>query len=298
MGILQTLGIGGRSRSSTLPVGNDIKNTLPDATYLESMQKALQGDVASTLSGGEKLAALGALLKSASRGSQVSPQAVMASVQQTAQNRAATQLQLAQIQAKAQQDAALAQNQNALIASLPKQFQDIANSMDPEKRGAWIANLRMQPTYKRVQEDGKWKTKVTYLQSGLVEDAPFQLPANLEKGYLNGKAVWYDKDSGQPFIDPTTGQPAEAGDPMSPAERERLSLSQQRIAKTGATGGRPSGGRSSGNQYTYMNLMTTGGRMARYAVPKNNPNGPKIFVGFVKDQPLVVGSGALPLAPK
>jgi len=291
-GLLTSLGLASKKNIA------DVAPVSGGNTYVQDMQKLLAGDLSTGLTGGEKLATLGALLKSVARGSQTSPQDVIAQARQMAQNRTATQMQLAQLQAKAQQDAALAQNQNAVIASLPKQFQDIAAAMDPEKRSAWIANLRMQPTYKRVQEDGKIKTKVTYLQSGLVEDAPFQLPANLEKGYLNGKAVWFDKDTGQPFIDPTTGQPAEAGDPMSPAERERLSLSQQRIAKSGSTGRGSGGGGGGGNQYTYMNLMTTGGRMARYAVPKNNPNGPKIFVGFVKDQPYAVGPGALPPAPK
>jgi len=241
MNLLSSLGLGSNKQ---------VQNVAPVAggnTYLQDMQKLLAGDLSTALTGGEKLATLGALLKSAARGSQTTPQEVIAQARQMAQNRTSTQLQLAQLQAKANQDAMLAQNQSQLIATLPKKFQDLAASMDPEKRSAWIANLRMQPTYKRVQEDGKWKTKVVYLQSGLEEDAPFQLPGNLERGFQDGKAVWFDKDTGRPFVDPATGQPIPAGDAISPEDQARLSQNQQRIAMALAKANRPRVGRGDGS---------------------------------------------------
>lgn len=219
----------------------------PQQAYMENMRRIAQGDLKSVLSGGDRLMALSALLGSVARGSRTTPQEAMAQVQQAAANKVNTQMQLAQLEMKAQQDAALAANREAIISKLPKDFQEQARAMDPEKLGGWLTNLRMQPSYKRVQEDGKWKTKVIYLQSGLTEDSPFELPANLEKGYLGGKAVWFDKDSGLPFIDPTTGQPALAGDPMTPKDMATLALQQRREARMSAPKPRGGGGGGGGS---------------------------------------------------
>ena len=206
MSILGALGIGGRTRNTSLPVGNDIKNTLPDATYLESMQKALQGDVASTLSGGEKLAALGALLKSASRGSQVSPQAVMASVQQTAQNRAATQLQLAQLQA--------AMNERAKFKAAAEEHAKTIT--DENKREAFLA-LPMDEQVKRMYEFTKDatpfqiqksndKTFMVMSDKSVVEltDIPENVEGEWKQYDYNGdgvaEEVWLNKRTGKPIL--------------------------------------------------------------------------------------------------
>jgi hypothetical protein len=225
MGILQTLGIGGRSRSTALPVGNDVKNTLPDITSLDSIQKALQGDVASTLSGGEKLAALGALLKSASRGSQVSPQAVMASVQQTAQNRAATQLQLAQLQA--------AMNERAKFTGAAQEYAKTIT--DENKRKAFLA-LPMDEQVKRMADFTKdatpFQTKEINGKTFMVmSDKSVQeltgLPENVEGEWkqfdYNGdgiaEEVWINKRTGQPILN--AEQKVLAYSPgMTPAQKD------------------------------------------------------------------------------
>lgn len=239
----------------------------PQETYLENMRKIAQGDLRSVLTGGDRLMALSGLLKSVARGSRTTPQEAMAQVQQTAANRVGMQMQMAQLEAKARQDAALAANRETIISKLPKDFQEQARAMDPERLGGWLTNLRMQPSYKRVQEDGKWKTKVVYLQSGLTEDAPFELPANLEKGYLGGKAVWFDKDSGLPFTDPTTGQPALAGDPMTPKDMADLALKRQREARMSAPKPRGSGGggRGGSGRLPTPKYMTVNGKPGWYS---------------------------------
>jgi len=255
-----------------IPMDAATAKTTPDATYLENMQKLLKGDVSSALTGGEKLMALGALLRSAARGSQVTPQEVMGQVRQTAQTRAATQLQLAQLQAKAQQDAALRASQDALVAALPKTFRDQAAAMDPEKRGAFLSTLRMNPSYKNVTENGKTVTKVTYQQSGLVEDAPFQLPPDLEKGFLNGKAVWFNKDTGLPHIDPTTGQPVPAGDPMTPKEAADVAARTESLAIRRMNANRPRGGGGGGGgagPTTEPKMVTIDGRQVMAQWDKN-----------------------------
>lgn len=224
---------------SAVPVAAPTATVSPDMQMLEQLLAG--GSIGKGMSLGDKLTTLGAVLSAAAYGG--SPAEVMQNARGQQIASIQSRMQLAQLRAKQQQDAALAANREALIRTLPKEFQDQARTMDAEKRGTWLSNLRMQPTYKRVQEDGKWKTKVIYQQSGLVEDAPFELPGNLEKGFLNGQAVWFDKDTGLPFIDPTTGKPALAGDPMTPKERAdlglataRLQLSQQNAARAAARG--------------------------------------------------------------
>lgn len=285
MDLLSSL-LGGKKAASSAPLPTD-------ASYLENIRRIAQGDLRSALTGGDRLMALSGLLGSVARGSRITPQEAMAQVQQAALGRASTQMQLAQLEAKAAEEARLKADQQAFVATLPKKLQDTAKALRGESLDGFIKNLRMNASYKRVIEDGKPVTKVVY-GSGLEENASFQIPPDSEKVFIGGKPVWVDKDTRQPLIDPNTGQPLSAGDPMTPKEMADLAVKQSREARMAS---RPSGGGGGGSaQYIYKNLMTTGGRMATYAIPKNNPNGPKTFVGFVKDQQF--GNGVLPPAPK
>jgi hypothetical protein len=65
------------------------------------LTKLAGGDISGTLTGGDKLIALGALLKSVSRGSKTSPQEVMQNLQQSKLQEMQTKIQLGQIQADA-----------------------------------------------------------------------------------------------------------------------------------------------------------------------------------------------------
>lgn len=65
------------------------------------LTKLAGGDISGTLTGGDKLIALGALLKSVSRGSKTSPQEVMQNLQQSKLQEMQTKIQLSQIQADA-----------------------------------------------------------------------------------------------------------------------------------------------------------------------------------------------------
>lgn len=126
--LLNSLTGTGRDPSS-LGLTGDTAKTIPDASYLEQMQNLLKGDLSSSLTSGEKLMALGALLRSAGRGSQTTPQEVMGEIRKTAQNRTATQLQLAQLQAAAAQKA----QQRNLIS-------EFAGALDnPQQKQALLA---------------------------------------------------------------------------------------------------------------------------------------------------------------
>lgn len=216
---------------SSLLGGNKAAAAAPmptDTSYLENIRRIAQGDLRSALTGGDKLIALSGLLGSVARGSRTTPQEAMAQVQQAALGRASTQMQLAQLEAKAAEEARLKADQQAFVATLPKKLQDTAKALRGESLDSFIRNLRMNASYKRVIEDGKPVTKVVY-GSGLEENASFQIPPDSEKVFIGGKPVWVDKDTRQPLIDPNTGQPLSAGDPMTPEEVARLAQGQARI---------------------------------------------------------------------
>lgn len=75
----------------------------PDLT--NQMLQILGGNLRGTLTGGEKLSALGALLKSVSRGSQTSPQQVMQAIQQQKLAEAQTALQIQELRKAAAEKA-------------------------------------------------------------------------------------------------------------------------------------------------------------------------------------------------
>lgn len=106
----------------------------PDLT--NRLLQVLSGQLGGTLSGGEKLSALGALLKSVSRGSQTSPQQVLQSIQQQKLGEVQGALQIQQLRKaaaeKAQTDALKAEYVSQLGQSNPQLARAIA-LMSPEK---------------------------------------------------------------------------------------------------------------------------------------------------------------------
>lgn len=93
--------------STATPMSGVADAAAPDLT--NRLLQVLGGNLGGTLSGGEKLSALGALLKSVSRGSQTSPQQVMQAIQQQKLAEAQTALQIQELRKaaaeKAQRDA-------------------------------------------------------------------------------------------------------------------------------------------------------------------------------------------------
>lgn len=86
----------------------------PDLT--NRLLQILGGNLGGTLSGGEKLSALGALLKSVSRGSQTSPQQVMQSIQQQKMAEVQGALQIQELRKAAAEKAKYEQLRANLIA--------------------------------------------------------------------------------------------------------------------------------------------------------------------------------------
>lgn len=86
----------------------------PDLT--NRLLQVLSGQLGGTLTGGEKLSALGALLKSVSRGSQTSPQQVLQSIQQQKLGEVQGALQIQELQKQAVKQANTAQIRENLLA--------------------------------------------------------------------------------------------------------------------------------------------------------------------------------------
>lgn len=230
---------------------------------LELLGRASRGDLSGGLSSGDKLIALSNLMRSMTRSGReagITPGDVVGNIQKQQIDAIKNRLAIEQMKAEQAQRAALRASQAALVATLPKTFQDQAAAMDPEKLGAYLSTLRMNPSYKNVTENGKTVTKVTYQQSGLVEDAPFQLPPDLEKGFLNGKAVWFNKDTGLPHIDPTTGQPVPAGDPMTPKEAADVAARTESLAIRRMNANRPRGGGGGASPTTEPKMVIIDGK--------------------------------------
>jgi len=94
------------------------------ADLTNRLLQIMSGNLGGTLSGGEKLSALGALLKSVSRGSQTSPQQVMQSIQQQKMQQVQGALQVQELRKAAQRQA-----QGELLRQ-----QLIAQEKDPRRK--------------------------------------------------------------------------------------------------------------------------------------------------------------------
>lgn len=234
MSLLSSLGLG---------TTKQVQNVAPVAggsTYLQDMQKLLAGDLSTSLTGGEKLATLGALLKSAARGSQTSPQDVIAQARQMAQNRTATQLQLAQLQAKAEQE----QKQKAFIAqyssTMPEDKRSILQNMDTAEAFKTVSTEAFRP--KQVQQivrDAEGNTRITY-QDGTSQVADWKLPAKTEYKDIGDKLVLVDSDSGKPVMD-ANGNQQSLPKNLSPYEVQSLALRRQEMANNAANARRTAG---------------------------------------------------------
>ncbi len=232
-GLLTSLGLASKKNIADVapvPGGN---------TYVQDMQKLLAGDLSTGLTGGEKLATLGALLKSVARGSQTSPQDVIAQARQMAQNRAATQMQLAQLQAKAEQE----QKQKAFIQqysqSLPEDKRGVLENADPAEAFKLVQQEAFRPkqVMKYVRDAATGKMRIEF-QDGSSQLTDRDIPRNTDERDIGGAIQVIDKDTGEVI--------ATVPKTMSPGEAARLNLAErqfafQRSRPQGGSGGGASG---------------------------------------------------------
>lgn len=101
-------------------------NTLTDA---EKLAQVMGGNLSGTLSGGDKLLALSALLKSVSRGSKTSPQEAMAQIQQQKANELQNRIAVDQARKNAERQAQLQTVKSQYIAQLQQTNPQLARAV-------------------------------------------------------------------------------------------------------------------------------------------------------------------------
>lgn len=97
------------------PIAQMPEAAAPDLT--NRLLQIMSGQLGGTLTGGEKLSALGALLKSVSRGSQTSPQQVLQGIQQQKMQQVQGALQVQELRKQAQRQAQTEAYRQQLVAA-------------------------------------------------------------------------------------------------------------------------------------------------------------------------------------
>ena len=201
----------------------------PQQAYMENMRRIAQGDLKSVLSGGDRLMALSALLGSVARGSRTTPQEAMAQVQQTAANKVNTQMQLAQLEMKAEQE----KRQKAFVqqyaSAVPEAKRGVLENADPAEAFKLVQEEVFRPKQvfqtKRDPETGKMRI---LFGDGTDTLTDIKLPANTEDRDIGGAIQVIDKDTNTVLqVIPKT---------MAPGEAARLNLSERQFRAQQAKG--------------------------------------------------------------
>lgn len=210
----------------------------PQQAYLDNMRRIASGDLKSILSGGDRLMALSALLGSVARGSRTTPQEAMAQVQQTAANKVNTQMQLAQLEMKAEQE----KRQKAFVqqyaSAVPAAKRGVLENADPAEAFKLVQEEVFRPKQvfqtKRDPETGKMRI---LFGDGTDTLTDIKLPANTEDRDIGGAIQVIDKDTNTVLqVIPKT---------MAPGEAARLNLSERQFAFERS---RPRGGDGGGER--------------------------------------------------
>lgn len=207
----------------------------PQQAYLDNMRRIASGDLKSILSGGDRLMALSALLGSVARGSRTTPQEAMAQVQQTAANKVNTQMQLAQLEMKAEQE----KRQKAFVqqyaSAVPEAKRGVLENAEPAEAFKLVQEEVFRPKQvfqtKRDPETGKMRI---LFGDGTDTLTDIKLPANTEDRDIGGAIQVIDKDTNTVLqVIPKT---------MAPGEAARLNLSERQFRAQQAKGSGGGGG--------------------------------------------------------
>lgn len=224
----------GGNKAAAMPAAQPMS---PEAQYLQNMQRLSQGDVSSVLTGGDKLLALSALLGSVARGSRTTPQEVMAQVQQQAQGRIGSQMQLAQLQAKAEQDRRNKEFLKTYSQALPEDKRGVLENLPADEALKLVSQEAFRPKQvfqtKRDPDTGNMRI---IFGDGSSQVTDIKLPANTEDRDIGGAIQVVDKDSGK-VIETVTKT-------MTPYQVANYGLAQQRAARAAAA---PRGGGGGGS---------------------------------------------------
>lgn len=110
---------------------NTVAPTVP-LTDAEKLAQVMGGNLSGTLTGGDKLLALSALLKSVSRGSRTTPQEAMAQIQQQKANELQNRIAIDQARKNAERAALMKAQKDQIISTLPAEMQAEARIIPDE----------------------------------------------------------------------------------------------------------------------------------------------------------------------
>lgn len=130
----------------------------PNMTDAEQLAQVMQGNLAGQLSGGDKLMALSALLRSVSRGRTQNPEQVLQGLQQQKAQEIQSRIQIDQLRKQAEQQAQLAAVKAQYISQLEQTNPQLARAVQlmnaddfaklvieqnkPQGMGQWSENLQ------------------------------------------------------------------------------------------------------------------------------------------------------------
>jgi len=204
-----------------------------DDAQSELLTRLASGDISGSLTGGDKLIALGALLKSVSRGSKTTPQEVLQNLQQSKLQEMQTKIQLGQLQADAARKArikailpcgATGATPVAAPANLmPEDYYALADKLlaEGDIEGAKImqaqgAGLSQYTPQGRVTTEFAAATaKAAYetVEGFGADNRPFKMPRWKAEG-ASSPMAWIEAQSGggaAPAAAPPTGAPTTTG---------------------------------------------------------------------------------------
>lgn len=153
-----------------------IKPTMTDA---ESLAQIMQGNLAGQLSGGDKLMALSALLRSVSRGRTQNPEQVFQGIQQQKAQEVQSRIQLDQIRKQAEQQAQLGAVKAQYIAQLEQTNPQLARAVQLMSADDFSKLLIEQS---KPEDLGQWS-------ESLGRFIPRKIPVRTRSGRVNGKTV-------------------------------------------------------------------------------------------------------------
>lgn len=111
------------------PSGQNTTGSAKPLTDAEKLAQVMGGNLSGTLSGGDKLLALSALLKSVSRGSKTSPQEAMAQIQQQKSAELQNRIAIDQARKNAERQAQLQTVKSQYIAQLQQTNPQLARAV-------------------------------------------------------------------------------------------------------------------------------------------------------------------------
>lgn len=177
------------NRASTarpMPVGNT-------SSDLDQLSKIMSGNLAGSLSGGDKLMALSALLGSVARGSKTTPQEVMSQLQQQKAAEIQNKMQIAQLRQQAASEAELRAARDEYISTASPEEQRLARLL-PLSAFADLAKKRLESAGEAASAIGKEYQDRVRLQGKPAADAWLALQGEKFIPVTEGGALFRGSD--------------------------------------------------------------------------------------------------------